>query len=189
MKTTKATWLKWLFLCVTLVGVFPAHAYYDPGAQRWLNRDPIGEEWFRVVLGTTEVGEVAEGPNLFAFVANDGVNYYDDYGNGKRPARNRDRIGHGGNDETKGGSRGDKHSRAKGHGGREKPNFKRAPSNRCGPGAVAAAVWIAIEEINNELPPAGPTDKSGNCPCGRKVTQCILWWCWEWCEPPCPPMT
>ena len=39
-----------------------AHRYYDPSVQRWLNRDPVGENG---------------GINLFAFVANDPVNDLD----------------------------------------------------------------------------------------------------------------
>ena len=38
------TWLKTAFLMVVLwTWAYPAVAYYDPGVQRWINRDPIGE--------------------------------------------------------------------------------------------------------------------------------------------------
>jgi uncharacterized protein RhaS with RHS repeats len=65
MNRKKTTWLKLLFLCATLAGVFSAHAYYDPGAQRWLNRDPIEE------LG---------GINLYGFLGNDPANRVDLFG-------------------------------------------------------------------------------------------------------------
>lgn len=49
--------LSWFFLLVVAsLSLLPAaHAYYDPAAQRWLNRDPIAENG---------------GFNLFAFVVN-----------------------------------------------------------------------------------------------------------------------
>jgi uncharacterized protein RhaS with RHS repeats len=46
-------------------GLYQANACYDPGAQRWLNRDPIGE---------------AGGINLFGYVGNDPVNQIDPLG-------------------------------------------------------------------------------------------------------------
>ncbi len=42
-----------------------ASAFYDPGLQRWINRDPIAE---------------AGGINLFKFVGGDSVNHLDSYG-------------------------------------------------------------------------------------------------------------
>jgi len=54
MKTTKR--IGWLLGTLTLLGmVEPASAYYDPGVQRWINRDPIGER---------------SDNNLFSFVGN-----------------------------------------------------------------------------------------------------------------------
>jgi hypothetical protein len=52
MNTTKTTWLTLLFLSATLAGVFPTHAYYDPGAQRWINRDPNKEPGFEIMQQT-----------------------------------------------------------------------------------------------------------------------------------------
>jgi len=54
-------WL-WLVLLVLLGSVTMANAYYDPSAQRWLNRDPIGERG---------------GKNLFTFTANNPVGLFD----------------------------------------------------------------------------------------------------------------
>jgi len=42
-----------------------ASAYYDPGVQRWINRDPIGEAW---------------GLNLFEFVSNNPFSHFDAFG-------------------------------------------------------------------------------------------------------------
>ncbi len=47
------------------VGLCNASAFYDPGAQRWLNRDPIGE---------------SGGINLHQFVANNPTSFIDSYG-------------------------------------------------------------------------------------------------------------
>jgi uncharacterized protein RhaS with RHS repeats len=59
---TKA-WL--LLMLVWLFTLTNASAYYDPGAQRWINRDPIEEDG---------------GLNLFASFANDPVNQRDAFG-------------------------------------------------------------------------------------------------------------
>jgi len=51
---------------LAILGVAPvANAYYDPGIQRWINRDPKSEEG---------------GINLFNFVNNDSVGQIDPYG-------------------------------------------------------------------------------------------------------------
>ena len=52
----------WLLLLAWLTFVPSIHAFYDPGTQRWLNRDPVGE---------------ADGPNLYAFVHNNPVSMVD----------------------------------------------------------------------------------------------------------------
>jgi len=54
----------WLMLA-WLVVVMPADGFYDPSLGRWLNRDPIEEEG---------------GINLYAFVGNAPVIYYDSFG-------------------------------------------------------------------------------------------------------------
>lgn len=45
-----------------LAAVCPVQAFYNPSSGRWLNRDPIGEEG---------------GKNLYAFVLNDPLRYFD----------------------------------------------------------------------------------------------------------------
>lgn len=58
MKTTMISLRRWTVFALTLCWVQLASAYYDPGEQRWINRDPI-----------QEVG----GPNLHTFVNNSPV--------------------------------------------------------------------------------------------------------------------
>jgi hypothetical protein len=62
MKTTRIWWVAMATLFLWLPS---ARAFYDPSAQRWINRDPIGEDG---------------GSNLYGFVANDGVNRWDTLG-------------------------------------------------------------------------------------------------------------
>jgi uncharacterized protein RhaS with RHS repeats len=47
------------------LGIQEASAYYDPGVQRWINRDPIGEEG---------------GRNLYGYVENRPVDWIDAFG-------------------------------------------------------------------------------------------------------------
>jgi len=65
MKTTKTRRLRLLLLWATLAVVFPAQAFYDPGVQRWINRDPIGE---------------TRGMNLYVFCGNNGIDRVDRLG-------------------------------------------------------------------------------------------------------------
>ena len=57
----KISWL-WLVLVVGLLTAARAHAFYNPQTGHWLNRDPIDERG---------------GLNLYAFLHNNGLNYYD----------------------------------------------------------------------------------------------------------------
>jgi hypothetical protein len=67
-----------------------ALAYYDPGVQRWINRDPLGAPGFhvirRVAEGKTRPGrltvgaELIAGPNLYWFVGNRPINVTDPLG-------------------------------------------------------------------------------------------------------------
>jgi uncharacterized protein RhaS with RHS repeats len=60
-----------LILTVVFVGLVEvANAFYDPGLQRWINRDPIEEE---------------DGINLYEFAGNDSINWVDDFGHRRRP--------------------------------------------------------------------------------------------------------
>ncbi len=56
-------------LLFTLLSHQTAFAYYDPGVQRWLNTDPLGEPGFELVRGR-EPDLFGDGPNLYAFVRN-----------------------------------------------------------------------------------------------------------------------
>jgi hypothetical protein len=55
-------------LLFTLLSHQTASAYYDPGVQRWINRDPLGET------------EETETPNLYQFVLNNPVYVEDAWG-------------------------------------------------------------------------------------------------------------
>jgi uncharacterized protein RhaS with RHS repeats len=57
--------LGFLTLLAVLSGPHLASAYYDPGVQRWINRDPV-QEW--------------GGPNVYTYVGNDPINYVDPLG-------------------------------------------------------------------------------------------------------------
>ena len=73
--------------CLALWTTQTASAWYDPGIQRWLNRDPLGEPGFEAVTTTrsplttvhSSVGfaELLEGPDLYTFVRNKSTILYD----------------------------------------------------------------------------------------------------------------
>jgi RHS repeat-associated protein len=69
-----------LVALLALVSVAPqASAYYDPGVQRWINRDPLGEHGFIVInqnLGFT----VLRDENLYLFVLNSPIYHTDPLG-------------------------------------------------------------------------------------------------------------
>ena len=65
MKTQLKSLLLPLMLLVLLSPPNLASAYYDPGVQRWINRDPIGEQ---------------AGANLYCFVLNRPVLLVDTFG-------------------------------------------------------------------------------------------------------------
>ncbi|MCD4781807.1 MAG: AHH domain-containing protein, partial [Candidatus Omnitrophica bacterium] len=54
------------------------YRYYDPETGRWLSRDPIREEGF-LTLTSSAYYDVAD-LNLYAFVLNNSINYFDEYG-------------------------------------------------------------------------------------------------------------
>jgi len=66
--------LPWaLALLALLSGTDSASAYYDPGVQRWINRDPITEDGFRILRSDmARIGVVWERnhPNRYDFVHN-----------------------------------------------------------------------------------------------------------------------
>ena len=68
-------------------------AMYDPGLQRWINRDPLDEPGFEIVRNRLHVGsspyrpaEKIEGPNLYDFVHNSPLAFIDPYGDRLAPA-------------------------------------------------------------------------------------------------------
>ena len=94
---------------------------YDPTTARWLSRDPAGE--IETDDGDDDDGTVG-GMNLYGYVDNDPLNYYDDDGLGKEGARNADRGGHRGKKNS------DKHGNAQGHGGKKKKGFDYKPKRQ-----------------------------------------------------------
>jgi hypothetical protein len=65
MKTQMKRALWFLILLALLSAPHLASAYYDPGVQRWMNRDPV-QEW--------------GGPNVYTYVGNNPINAVDPYG-------------------------------------------------------------------------------------------------------------
>ena len=68
--------------------IYYGYLYYNPNTGRWPNRDPLGEKGFETALRTKrcflcKTAELLEGPNLYAFVANDPLDYVDTDGRGK----------------------------------------------------------------------------------------------------------
>jgi RHS repeat-associated protein len=55
------------------------YRFYDPGTQRWINRDPLGDPGFQTTIGSSGSGW-AVFPNPFAFVRNDPLNLRDGLG-------------------------------------------------------------------------------------------------------------
>ena len=80
--------LLWFLTCLTLFSATQlASAYYDPGVQRWINRDPLGEpgssaarghQW-KAALGD-QWAKVAHGPDLYTFVGNAPPDLHDPFG-------------------------------------------------------------------------------------------------------------
>jgi RHS repeat-associated protein len=50
------------------------YRFYDPGTQRWINRDPLGEKGLEAIrrsaVNLNLPSEAVEGPNLYAYVGN-----------------------------------------------------------------------------------------------------------------------
>ena len=77
-----------LILLALLSATNLASAYYDPGVQRWLNRDPFLEPGFETVRNDIpaglrrlqSLGEFVERPNLYTFTDNEPVSHRDPNG-------------------------------------------------------------------------------------------------------------
>ena len=70
MKTQLKSPMWALSLLALLSTAYPASAYYDPGVQRWINRDPTEER---------------SGANLYCYGSNDAVDKIDAFGNVPTP--------------------------------------------------------------------------------------------------------
>jgi hypothetical protein len=163
-----------------------ASAYYDPGVQRWINRDPI-EEW--------------NGINLYTFVGNSPVSWVDDFGQEKkRPDTNPpSRRAHGADKcrpklapkpkpPPEPPPRIPPGSLPKPPPGQPQP----PPKDLCPPrpgicrvGGVGMAAMCALDALCQEIPdPVFPDDETGKCPKGTcPVTRRILWWEYIECVP------
>lgn len=74
-----------LALMVYWIGLCNASAFYDPGAQRWLNRDPLAESGFEAshkpgYKSVQKKAEIVEGSNLYTFVINSPTEKTDYFG-------------------------------------------------------------------------------------------------------------
>jgi RHS repeat-associated protein len=67
-------WALTLMLLLSVTNL--ASAYYDPGAQRWLNRDSLGEQGFELMRRHPFLGHPGV-PNSYLFVANNPLNRVD----------------------------------------------------------------------------------------------------------------
>jgi|GEM_PF-2402249 len=138
-------------------------AYYAE-LGRWLSRVPIED-----VSG--EVPELEEGPNLYAYVLNDPMNFTDTYG-----------LSHGPKKQSTGklkGAKKESHekgmSRPKGGalGGKQKPNFVRVPKRL---NILVLSVESALDEVlnlnNNGCPQGTTLMPIGIDDCGNIIYDC-----------------
>lgn len=79
MKTISNRIKQCLLFFAAFVVVESASAFYDAGLGRWINRDPIGEPGFEE-LNLGGVDPLGDGPNLYAFVANNPITRVDSFG-------------------------------------------------------------------------------------------------------------
>jgi hypothetical protein len=92
MKTRKrrALALGIILVATVIVGI-PARAFYDPSAQRWINRDPLSDQAAllamrslpKALIGAHLNGvkvEMIEGADPYAFVGKNPVSYIDPFG-------------------------------------------------------------------------------------------------------------
>jgi len=73
-------------ICIALLiywaGLCNASAFYDSGAQRWLNRDPIEENGFEILRERNAVMVLIDGQSkdLYRFIDNSAINTVDWFG-------------------------------------------------------------------------------------------------------------
>jgi len=81
MKTQLKSLLRALALLALLSTANLASAYYDPGLQRWLNRDPVGENGFRILRSTRfHIDAFGSQTPVFVFLHNNPENAIDPLG-------------------------------------------------------------------------------------------------------------
>jgi hypothetical protein len=83
MKSKKSVALFFITLIFYWVGLCNASAFYDPGAQRWLNRDPIDNEGFQTLKDSNSNllnDDAHNNVNLFGYINNNGIDNSDDFG-------------------------------------------------------------------------------------------------------------
>jgi RHS repeat-associated protein len=78
MKTQMKPSIWFLTLLALLTAPHLASAYYDPGVQRWINRDPVQEPGFELVRGGALWPYLNRG--AFQFVENDPLDEIDPLG-------------------------------------------------------------------------------------------------------------
>jgi hypothetical protein len=71
-----------LLVLVLLAGLHQANAFYDPSAQRWLNRDPLEERGFETLRNILPIPirNLLTQKNLYAFLDNRAGNAIDPFG-------------------------------------------------------------------------------------------------------------
>ena len=79
MKTKTYTVLIVVVLLTYWLGLCNASAFYDPGTQRWLNRDPLREPGF-AILRNYEANPLGNKANLYVFVGNAPLSEIDAFG-------------------------------------------------------------------------------------------------------------
>jgi hypothetical protein len=77
MKTIRSRWTL-LALVLLLLALQPASAFYDPGVQRWLNRDPLREAGFQLIRKESATALLSI--NLYEFAYNSAPNEVDSFG-------------------------------------------------------------------------------------------------------------
>ena len=102
MKTTTRWMAQLAAMALMLAWVPGAQAFYDPGAQRWINRDPIGEPVFEVQTSGRQLAHwrpsgdqdvatkskrdgLIANMSLYGFVFNNPQNRFDPLGCGIAP--------------------------------------------------------------------------------------------------------
>jgi hypothetical protein len=79
MKRTQTKPMLWAITLALLASVQLTSAFYDPTVQRWINRDPLVDDGFKL-LGARGPFWESHAPNSFTFVANGPMSHIDPLG-------------------------------------------------------------------------------------------------------------